>query len=598
MNSPQQLPIEDHGIIGDMRTVALVALDASIDFLCWPRFDSPSVFASLLDAERGGYFRLMPELQQARRQQLYLPDTNLLLTRFLSHEGVAEVSDFMHVAEGDHPQRLVRRIKSVRGTLNVTMRCAPRFDYGRTDHQLDCTDKVATFVASDDDAMCLRLCASVPLAVDGNDAVASFTLEPGESVAFTLDAGGDDDAADVRAVADAFKETSTWWHDWSAASSYSGRWRDDVNRSALVLKLLTSAEHGSIVAAPTFGLPETPGGERNWDYRYTWMRDAAFTVYAFLRVGHVKEANAFMRWLEGVTDSRSSDGTLNVMYRLDGSDVGEETTLEHFSGYHGALPVRIGNGAADQLQLDIYGELMDAIYLADKYGEQVTRAAWHNIRRMLAYVQDHWQNADEGIWEVRNGRQELLFSRLMCWVALDRGIRLSDKRSLPAPLDDWRRTRDDIYEDIHSNFWNADRGAFVQAKGLTTLDASCLMMPLVRFISPTDPRWLSTLAAIGEELTDDSLVYRYSIGENEDADGLTGIEGTFNMCSFWYIECLARAGQLNEARFLFEKMLGYANHLGLYAEETGFAGEQLGNFPQAFTHLALISTAHCLDRLL
>ena len=622
--------IEDHGVIGDLRTLALVGLDGSIDFLCWPRFDSPSVFASLLDADGGGAFELVPALADARHQQLYLPDTNVLLTRFLSSEGVAEVSDFMTVAGTDRPQRLVRRVKAIRGDITLRLRCAPRFDYGRAAHTArhataDDGDSVE-FVSAGADGLRLRLSASVPLALDGDDVVAELVLVHGESACFTLDDPGDDglgarrphdpapidggpvggasvgrrrtdrSPADPREVAEAFKATSDWWRAWSASSSYRGRWRDVVDRSALALKLLTSAEHGSIIAAGTFGLPETPGGIRNWDYRYTWIRDAAFTVYGFVRVGHVAEACAFMGWLDRLA-SGIDDGRLEIMYRLDGSSDLEESVLEHFSGFRGAQPVRIGNGAHDQLQLDIYGELMDAIYLADKYAEPVSHEAWSHVRRMLEYVEEHWHEPDEGIWEVRNGRQEFLYSRLMCWVALDRGVRLATKRSLPGPRERWRETRDRIHEDIHTEFWNEEIGAFAQTRGGRALDASCLLMPLVRFISPTDPRWLSTLHAIGETLTDDSMVYRYTI-EGQDADGLDGEEGTFNMCSFWYVECLARAGEVERARFLFEKMLGYANHLDLFAEETGAAGEHLGNFPQAFTHLALISAAHCLDRLL
>ncbi len=600
-----QLPIEDHGIVGDLRTLALVGTDGAIDFLCWPRFDSPSVFASLLHENGGGRFEIAPELCDAKRHQLYLPDTNVLLTRFLSADGVAEISDFMNVAGTAEPQRLVRRVKAVRGDIVMRVRCAPRFDYARAAHATQTGEGSVSFHSDGEDGLRLRLCASVALDVDGDDAVARFTLAHGESACFTLDDPADEVlAADVPGPADhlrvatAFKATSDWWRAWSARSGYAGRWRDTVNRSALVLKLLTSAEHGSIVAAGTFGLPETPGGVRNWDYRYTWIRDAAFTVYGFVRVGHVEEANAFMGWLDRLTQRRGADGTLEIMYRLDGGSDLEETELPHFTGYRGAVPVRVGNGAHDQLQLDIYGELMDAVYLADKYGESVSRDAWINLRRMLDWVEAHWRDPDEGIWEVRSGRQEFLYSRLMCWVALDRGIRLARKRSLPGPLERWREVRDAIHEDIHEHFWNDELQSFVQVRDGDVLDASCLLMPLVRFISPTDPRWRSTLTAIGATLTDDSLVYRYSTHGGAETDGLDGIEGTFNMCSFWYIECLARAGDIEQARFLFDKMLGYANHLGLFAEETGVAGEQLGNFPQAFTHLALISAAHYLDRVL
>ncbi len=601
------LAIEDHGVIGDLRTLALVGLDATIDFLCWPRFDSPSVFAALLDAERGGAFELAPELPGARVHQMYLPDTNVLLTRFLSADGVVEITDFMTVAEGGESQRLVRRVHCVRGSVRMRLRCAPRFDYGRAAQEARRRDGAIELISHGDDATRLRLRSSVELEIDGRDAVAELVLDPGQDASFTLDAlpdlaqhagmgAGSTGAVEAHEIERSFRATVRWWREWSARSAYRGRWAALVGRSALALKLLTSLEHGSIVAAGTFGLPETPGGERNWDYRYTWIRDAAFTVYGFLRAGHVAEADAFMGWLDRLAAARCGDGKLQVMYRVDGSTGLEEMTLHHLAGHGGAMPVRVGNGAHDQLQLDIYGELLDAIYLADKHGEQVSWAAWKNIRRSLDIVESRWEEPDEGIWKLRSGRRELLFSRLMCWVAMDRGIRLARKRSLPAPLERWRQVRDAIHEDIHEHFWNEELGAFVQARGGEALDASCLLMPLVRFIGPTDARWLSTLEAVGATLTDDSLVYRYSSEAEHDADGLPGVEGTFNMCSFWYIECLARAGDVERARFLFDKMLGYANHLGLFAEETGVAGEQLGNFPQAFTHLALISAAHCLDR--
>ncbi|MBB5695661.1 glycoside hydrolase family 15 protein [Muricoccus pecuniae] len=585
-------PIENHGIVGDLRTAALVGLDGTVDFLCWPRFDSPSVFASILDDERGGQFELRPALNGARHRQLYLPDTNILLTRFLSHEGVAEISDYMALGP---TQRLVRRAKAVRDPMRFRMRCAPRFDYARATHTL--REEGGTLVFEGPEGTALRLRATVPLRIEGGDAVAEFELRAGQAAAFVLEDAAEGNAlpADPHDVAECFKSTADSWRRWTARSTYRGRWRDTVNRSALVLKLMTSAEHGSMVAAPTFGLPETIGGARNWDYRYTWIRDAAFTVYAFLRIGHTAEAIAFMRWLAALEKGSGEHGRLELMYGLDGHQELTETILPHLRGYQGSAPVRIGNGAAGQLQLDIYGELMDAAYLSDKYGEQISHEAWEGVTRSMDWVAANWEQADEGIWEVRGGRRHFLHSRLMCWVALDRALRLARKRSLPAPLERWLRARDAIYNDIHTNFWDPVGAAFVQSRGGTTLDAACLLMPLMRFISPTDPRWLSTLDAVGRRLVDDSLVRRY---EDSSVDGLDGIEGSFNMCSFWYVECLARAGDVKKARFLFEKMLGYANHLGLYAEELGPAGEHLGNFPQAFTHLALISAAHYLDRAL
>jgi GH15 family glucan-1,4-alpha-glucosidase len=588
-------PIENHGVLGDLRTVALVDMNGRIDFMCWPRFDSPSIFASLLDAERGGAFDLAPDLKDSRRRQLYLPDTNVLLTRFLSAAGVAEISDFMTVTEGK--QQLIRRVKAIRTPIRFRMRCAPAFDYGRHGHTLHADAHSVVFTPDVKSVPAMRLWSTVPLRITSGAATAAFGLAPDESAAFVFEEATDRESSlSADYVSDAFKSTLNYWRDWVGLSQYRGRWRDSVNRSALVLKLLTSKKHGSIVAAATFGLPESAGGKRNWDYRYTWMRDAAFTTYAFLRLGYAGEAIAFMRWLSGVAGNSGGKGEMHVMYNVDGQSHLQEIQLKHLHGYQGSRPVRIGNAASSQLQLDIYGAVMDAVYLSDKYGEQVAWKTWNGICRAISWVLRNWQKADQGIWEIRGRKREFLHSRLMCWVALDRAIRLSIKRSLPAPLVRWSKARDDMYRSIHGDFWDEKLGSFVQSKGSKEIDASCLLMPLVRFISPTDPRWLSTLKMVGEKLMDDSLVYRYS--NDKGLDGLQGTEGTFNMCSFWYVECVARSGDLKKARFYFEKMLSYANHLGLYAEETGSSGEQLGNFPQAFTHLSLISAAFYLDRAL
>lgn len=585
--------IENHGIVGDLKTVALVDLNGTIDFMCWPQFDSPSVFASLLDGERGGSFELRPDLEKVSRRQLYLPETNVLLTRFLSDGGVAEISDFMLVA-GER-QQLIRRVKAIRSPIRFMMRCAPAFDYGRAEHSVRSEHHSIVFTPDKKNVPALRLRSTLPLLRRAGAAVAEFELKPDASAAFILEeADGSESIPDDEYVSTAFKATLNYWRGWVGLSQYRGRWRDTVNRSALVLKLLTSQEHGSMVAAATFGLPESAGGKRNWDYRYTWLRDAAFTTYAFLRLGFTREANAFRRWLSGRAGD-SEDGQLRVMYNVDGQSKLQERELEHWRGYRDSTPVRIGNAAGSQLQLDIYGAVMDAVYLSDKYGEQLSWAGWEGICRSINWVMRHWRKADQGIWEIRGTKKQFLHSRLMCWVALDRAIRLARKRSLPAPLVRWSKVRDEIYRNIHEDFWDDEQATFVQSKGSKEIDASCLLMPLMRFISPTDPRWLSTLEAVGERLMDDSLVYRYT---DAGFDGIEGLEGTFNMCTFWYVECLARAGDLNKARFYFEKMLGYANHLGLFSEETGAAGEQLGNFPQAFTHLSLISAAFYLDRAL
>jgi GH15 family glucan-1,4-alpha-glucosidase len=597
-------PIENYGVVGNLQTVALVGIDGSIDFLCFPYFDSPTLFGGLLDAQRGGHFSLSPVFQSSRPKQIYLSNSNILLTRFLSPEGVAEVSDYMPISlESPGPsyepvRQLIRSAKCIRGEVRFKMVCDPKFDYGRAKHSVEVlsSQEVRLIPEINENGVGpLRLRAQTRLQVkEDGSVVADFVLRAGERVFFILDGHEDSPhGIDPDREGALFKETLNFWQTWVAQSTYRGRWREMVDRSALVLKLLTSERHGSIVAAPTFGLPEAIGGERNWDYRYTWIRDASFTLYALIRLGFLNESKAFNRFLEARCRELAPNQPLQIMFGIDGRSDLPETILSHWEGYRKSAPARIGNGAAGQLQLDIYGELLDSIYLYDKYGEPISHELWLDVSRLLDWVCENWDRPDEGIWEVRGGAQHLFYSRLMCWVAVDRGLRLAAKRSFPAPLQQWSSSRDAIYRQIHTEFWNEEMKSFVQTRCGNTLDAATLLAPLVRFISPADPRWLSTLAAIERNLLDDSLVYRY-----RGDDGLTGNEGTFCICSFWFIECLARSGNVKKARFLFEKMLGYANHLGLYAEQLGPSGEHLGNFPQAFTHLSLISAAYALDRKL
>lgn len=595
MNAYQ--PIENYGIIGDLHTIALVGMDGSIDFMCFPCFDSPTIFGAILDHENGGRFQLAPVLENAQQKQLYLPDSNILLTRFLSEEGVAEISDFMPVEEADHAHNLVRRAKTVRGEIHYRMVCAPRFNYGRSGHRIEKKEREVLFISEGPDKTVLRLRSDVLLRVENGAAVAEFKMKGDEAAAFILEAAGtegDVAAAAPDYVAESFKSTLNYWRNWMGHSTYSGRWREIVNRSALTLKLLTSTTYGSLVAAPTFGLPEVIGGGRNWDYRYTWIRDASFTLDALMRLGYTQEAASFMGWIEDRCQELTPEGSLQTMYALDGGHDLEETILEHWEGYKGSAPVRIGNAASHQLQLDIYGELMDAVYMYDQSAEPISYDFWKNLRRLIDWVCIHWRDPGKGIWEVRDKAQEFLYSRVMCWVALDRSLRLAQHRSFPAPLESWIKVRDEIFRDIYENFWDPKLRAFVQYRGATTVDAAALLMPMVKFIGPKDPRWISTLNVISDVLASDSLVYRYNF-KDAAPDGLTGLEGTFTMCSFWYVECWSRAGDTEKARYFFEKALGYANHLGLYAEELGPRGEHLGNFPQAFTHLALISAAHNLD---
>ena len=595
----QYQPIENYGVIGDLNTVALVGMDGSIDFMSFPNFDSPTIFAALLDDRDGGRFRIAPMLDNPQQRQLYLPDTNVLLTRFLSNEGVAEISDCMPIQEMGHAHDIIRRIKTVRGEINFRMICQPRFDYARASHRVEQRPGEVLFISEGKEPLTLRLRSPLPLRTENGAALADFTLRAGESAAFVLEQADHEESPSSSPdyVSAAFKETINFWRLWVSHSTYSGRWREMVNRSALTLKLLTSQPHGSIVAAPTFGLPENIGGSRNWDYRYSWIRDSSFTLYALMRLGYTDEAKAFMGWLEKRCKNLNPDGSLQVMYRTDGGTIPQEEILSHFEGYAGSTPVRVGNNARAQLQLDIYGELMDSIYIYNKYGEPISYDLWTNLINLVDWVCAHWNQPDEGIWEVRGGRHEFILSRIMSWVAVDRGMRLAQKRSFPAPLDRWLKVRDEIYHDVFANFWHPGRNTFVQYKGTDCVDAATLLMPLVKFIGPTDPRWRSTLGVIEQDLVSDSLVFRYKIGD-QPMDGLAGTEGTFSACSFWYVECLSRMGDLDQARFVFEKALGYANHLGLFSEEIGPRGQHTGNFPQAFTHLALISAAYDLDRRL
>ena len=596
-------PIENYGVIGNMRSIALVCTNGSIDFLCFPNFDSPTVFAALLDPQRGGHFCIHPDLPNMRTKQLYLPDTNILLTRFLSDEGVVEVTDFMPVVEDKDRHRyghhILRMIRVIKGEVRFNMRCAPRFDYARGRHTVTCEDHSICFIpASECPSMALH--ATFPMRAEGNDAVAEFTLKAGETATLAFGQVDEEEntgqtVLDLKNIEEHFEETAKFWRGWIAHSNYKGRWREMVNRSALMLKLLTSAQYGSLIAAPTFGLPEHIGGERNWDYRYTWLRDSSFSLYAFIRLGFIEEAYAFTAWIRDRMHEDAQHGPLQLMYRPDGRQKLDEEILDSLSGYRNSRPVRIGNAAYTQLQLDIYGEFMDAVYLSNKYGDGISHDGWMGLQRILEWLGKNWKCPDEGIWEVRGGRKEFLHSKLMCWVAFDRAVRLAAKRSLAGPTLKWRQTRDEIHDYIYANYWSDKLKSFVQYKGAEAVDASVLLMPLMRFISPVDGRWLLTMEAIERHLVEDTLVCRYD-NAMSPIDGLRGEEGSFTACSFWYIECLARAHQTEKARLLFDKMLGYANHLGLYSEELGSSGEHLGNFPQAFTHLALISAATFLDR--
>jgi GH15 family glucan-1,4-alpha-glucosidase len=603
------LPIERHGLIGDMRTAALVGTTGSIDWLCFPHFDSPSVFAAILDEEKGGRFEIAPTAEQFESKQLYWPDSNVLVTRFFLDSGVAEVVDYMPVgatARRYGRRCVVRHVRSIRGTVTLRMRCQPAFDFARSTHRTEVGKGGVLFRSP---LVELGLGSDVPIRIEEGAAVAEFSLRESEEACFVF-GEVQPDGADLGFSSEVQHELLTatiqYWHNWLSQCTYRGRWREAVYRSALALKLLTFEPTGAVVAAPTCSLPEEVGGSRNWDYRYTWIRDAAFTIYAFLRIGFTREATAFMNFLAQRCHDGNPDGSLPNMFGIEGRHVLVEEQLHHLEGYRGSRPVRVGNNAVGQLQLDIYGELMDSVYLANKHSSPIAYGFWVELRRLVNWVCDNWHREDESIWETRGGHRHWVYSKLMCWVALDRALRLADKRSFPADRERWLSVRDQIYEEIMAQGWSEEHQAFMQSYNSDTLDASVLMMPLVFFMAPSDPRMLATVDAVNRSPEDgglvaNNLVYRYNTLTSPD--GLAGEEGTFNICTFWLVEALTRAGRtdrirLEEARFIFESMLGYANHLGLFAEETSMTGEALGNYPQALTHLALISAAVNLDRAL
>lgn len=587
-------PIENYGVIGNLHTAALVSIRGSIDFLSFMRFDSPTIFAKLLDSDKGGSFSVAPQLKNPRSKQLYLPNTNVLVTRFFADEGIAELIDYMPVYNEEHNCALIRKITTIRGKIKFKVTCAPRFDYARAKHSVKKEKNDLIFTPKSGGQMPLRLLSDQSLDVDEDNGVAGFTLKESEEASFLLEAEHNDyhrRGKFKEYVHDTYHATVNFWQNWISKSKYKGPWAEVVHRSALTLKLLTSHQHGSTVAAATFGLPESMRGNRNWDYRYTWIRDAAFTVAEFLELGFLDEAEKFILWIAKQCENKR----LQLMYAVDGETKLTEKSLTHLEGYKGAHPVKVGNEAHHQFQLDIYGELLQTVYTFVKYGGALTYEFWQEIEKHVEFVIKNWEKPDHGIWEVRGEKREFLHSRVMCWVALDRAIKIGENKSFPYDLVKWRKVRDTIYRDIHKNFWDEEKQSFIQSKTSHILDASVLIMPIVGFISPQSEKWQKTMEAVSKELRSDVLVYRYR--ENEaDIDGINGMEGTFTICSFWHVECLARTGELDVAREHFEKMLGYSNHLGLFSEQIGMHGQHLGNFPQALTHLGIISAVMEMNR--
>ncbi|KAL1946135.1 hypothetical protein VTO73DRAFT_15262 [Trametes versicolor] len=685
VNQPKQdrgyIPLADHGLIGNLRTAALISTDGSVESYCVPNFDSPSVFARILDKDKGGHFSVTPT-DAFTTKQSYLPNSNILQTKFLNEQGVATVTDFLPRQPSSATARpllawLIRRVEVIRGSMRLRVECAPAFNYARSTHTTDILldtsvalsltpvprgqHNKALFASKDADlTLDLRYIAesgleNVPepqvelnlldLSEKGHKGPAVWTeleLREGQAVTFVLRtppegklppqaqpthktaeemgipyeklvAGAstlrplDDPILTKTLLRELLEQTNNYWNAWIRRSTYTGSWKEAVNRSALALKLLIYEPTGAVVASPTFSLPEYIGGTRNWDYRASWIRDSSFTLYALIRLGFTHEANAYMEFIFERVRSRDPDGSLKIMYTIHGEKEFPEEELTHLDGHKGSKPVRIGNGAIDHVQLDIYGELMDCIYLSQKHGRPLGYDTWVAVRDIVEYVISHIGDPDLSIWEVRNRHRHFTYSKVMMWVAIDRGIRLAEKRSLPCPRrNEWYAARDALYEEIMHKAWNPEKRFFAQSyEDLEILDSALLIMPLVFFSTPSDPRFLSTLKQIllspeRGGLTSNGLVYRYDVSKTDD--GVGGEEGTFCLCTLWCVEALARAGEYDKAMLakavaMFEDFLQYTNHLGLCTEEISDAGEALGNAVQGFTHVTLISAAYNLSRM-
>ena len=585
-------PIEDYGFIGNMLSCALVARDGSIDWLCLPRFDSDACFAALLGDENNGYWRIAPAGEYTVSRK-YRDGTAILETTFETADGTVTLIDFMPLGGDEEHVNLMRLVRGDRGRVAMRMEFVLRFGYGTAIPWVRRRDFGLSAVAGPDG---IELHTDVPLANEDMRTTAEFVVGEGATVPFTL-CYHPSHRSRERTIDPPrrLKETEDWWRDWSSRCRFNGGpdhpWHAAVVRSLVTLKGLTYEPSGGIVAAATTSLPEQLGGERNWDYRYCWIRDATVTLYALLHSGYREEARAWRRWM--LRASAGHPQQLQIMYGLAGERRLTEQTLDWLSGYEGSRPVRIGNAAYGQLQLDVYGEILDALDVARKYQLDASHDGWEFQKVLLADLATKWMNPDEGIWEVRGGARHFTHSRLMAWVAYDRAIRAVEGFGLSGPAAEWARTRDAIRDDILKNGWNDKRKSFVQSYGSDALDASLLLVPLVGFLPPDDPRIVSTVDAIGRELTQDGLVLRYRT--EEAGDGLKGSEGTFLVCSFWMVDALAMTGRRDKAEDLFERLLSMRNDLGLLAEEYDpVAKRQLGNFPQAFSHVGIVNSANNL----
>lgn len=609
---PLYRPIRDYAIIGDTHGAALVATDGSIDWCCCPTMDRPAIFCRLLDARKGGWCRIGPGGAFTATRS-YLGNTNVLATTFVTDSGRMRVTDFMPMrarpTQGSaasraddvaHGHRILRLVEGLEGEVELAVEFRPTFNFARSITRVSPREWGA-LAASDRDAMLFR--SPVPLRCDTSGAASGrWSLRAGERLWFMLEYRSGDTPQEGKPAAmvpsnaaspadfDAdLQQTLEYWEAWSGRCTYEGPYHPLVRRSALLLKLLTFGPTGAVIAAPTTSLPEEIGGVRNWDYRFTWLRDASLILYALQSIGYHGEADRFFAWLEALC--LRCGGGLQIMYTVDGSANLPEQVLEHLEGYRGSQPVRIGNAAASQTQLDVYGEVLDAAHLhVESTGQPLRPEVWAMMTRFADQAAARWREPDHGIWEVRGGPRHFVYSKLLCWVALDRAVRIASRFGLPGDVAHWRTVAEEIRRVILADGYDAELGAFTQVLGETALDASALAIATLGFLPPTDPRVRSTVERIRERLTSHGLVYRYRASETDD--GLPGGEATFALCSFWLVDNLALGGRVDEARSLFERVAAYANDVGLMAEEIEpVSGELLGNHPQGFTHLALIRAA-------
>lgn len=586
--------ISDYGIIGDMVTVALVSREGSIDWMCLPFLDSPSVFGALLDAEKGGRFSLQP-LGAFDSTAAYIPDTNVLQTRFRTRDGEMVLTDFMPATREDDfgddvsQTALYRVVEVTRGTIDVSLQFSPRFDYARAGTSISVAEGG---VKAQGAGLTLDLLCSREVEAAGGSASAAWRLAAGDKVRLCLSQQGNPvGCVEAEHVERLLAQTVDYWESWLLKSetgqfTFFGPYHGLVSRSALVLKLLSYSPTGAIAAAATTSLPEEIGGGRNWDYRYTWVRDTSFTLQALYRLGHLAETEGYLNWIEQLLDSTGGAEKLQIMYGLRGQTELPEMELDHLDGYKGSRPVRIGNGAAEQTQLDIYGEMMDAALILSGYAGKIDESLWPMLQDICDHVVAHWRDADYGIWEVRGGPWHFVYSKVMCWVALDRGLKIAGRYNFPCDRKLWREARQAIRDEVLDKGYSREKQAFVQHYDTDALDASNLLIPLVGFLPGDDPRVVSTIEATRRELEHDGFIYRYLAD-----DGLEGGEGTFLLCTFWLIDCLIMQGKLDQAEAMIRRTEAAVNHLGLFAEEYDVVwNEPLGNFPQAFTHIGYVNS--------